>query len=379
DTRRRHLYVNPAAARVGKLSASEYIGLTIAETGVPEPTATTWDQRIGQVLRSGTMMDVDDSFPTPEGIRYFQTRLAPELTPDGSVCSVLSVARDITERKRGEQALTHSRDLMRYIIEHNRSAVAVHDRDLKYLYVSQRFLQEYKVKEHDVIGKHHYDVFPDLPQKWRDIHQKALAGEISSAADDPYVREDGTVDWTCWECRPWYEADGSIGGIIIYTEIITERKRADEALQRSERLLKNAEATAHIGYYEIDVHAGKTVWSEETFRIFGLDPSGGEPTVESYRASVHPDDVAIVFQRFDDSIEDQSPYDLIYRIVHSSGEIRYVHSMGKVSTNPASAVTSMFGTLQDITKSKHAEQVLHEYTRRLRSVSQRLIAVEETE
>jgi two-component system sensor histidine kinase UhpB len=86
-----------------------------------------------------------------------------------------------------------------------------------------------------------------------------------------------------------------------------------------------------------------------------------------------------VFQRFDDSIEDQSPYDLIYRIVHSSGEIRYVHSMGKVSTNPASAVTSMFGTLQDITKSKHAEQVLHEYTRRLRSVSQRLIAVEETE
>lgn len=141
---------------------------------------------------------------------------------------------DITERKLAESALTHSHDLMSYIIEHNRSAIAVHDRDLKYIYVSQRYLQDYKVEEHNVIGKHHYDVFPDLPQKWRDVHQKALAGEISSAEDDPYVREDGTVDWTRWECRPWYEADGSIGGLIVYTEVITERKRAEEELRESE-------------------------------------------------------------------------------------------------------------------------------------------------
>jgi PAS domain S-box-containing protein len=139
-----------------------------------------------------------------------------------------------SERKRAEEALAHSHDLMRYIIEHNRSCIAVHDRDLKYIYVSQRYLDDYKVKEKDIIGKHHYDVFPDLPQKWRDVHQKALAGEVSSAEDDPYLREDGTVDWTRWECRPWYEADGSIGGIIIYTEIINERKRTDEALRESE-------------------------------------------------------------------------------------------------------------------------------------------------
>ncbi len=138
---------------------------------------------------------------------------------------------DITERKRAEEALAHSHDLMRYIIEHNQSAVAVHDRDLKYIYVSQRYLDDYKLEEKDIIGKDHYDVFPDLPQKWRDVHQKALAGEVSSAEDDAYVREDGSVVWTRWECRPWYEADGSIGGIIIYTEVITERKQAEEALR----------------------------------------------------------------------------------------------------------------------------------------------------
>lgn len=144
---------------------------------------------------------------------------------------------DITERKMAEEALNHSHELMRFIIEHNRSAIAVHDRDMKYIYVSQRYLQDYNVKEKDVIGKHHYEVFPDLPQKWRDVHQKAMVGEISSAEEDPYVRDDGTVDWTRWECRPWHEANGSIGGIIIYTEVITERRQAEESLLQTRLFL----------------------------------------------------------------------------------------------------------------------------------------------
>jgi PAS domain S-box-containing protein len=161
---------------------------------------------------------------------------------------VSSQAAMAIHRKRAEDALAHSHDLMRYVLEHNRSAVAVHDRDLKYIYVSQRYLQEYNVKEHDVIGKHHYDVFPDLPQKWRGVHQRALAGEISSAEDDPYEREDGTVDWTRWECRPWYEADGSVGGFIIYTEVITERKRLEKAMIESQKLAALGTLAAGIAH-----------------------------------------------------------------------------------------------------------------------------------
>jgi len=124
---------------------------------------------------------------------------------NGKPLHFITTIIDISVQKRSEEALIHSHDLMRYIIEHNRSAIAVHDKDLKYIYVSQRYLQDYKVKDKDIIGKHHYAVFPDLPQKWRDVHQKALAGETSSAEDDPYVRDDGSVEWTRWECRPWYQ------------------------------------------------------------------------------------------------------------------------------------------------------------------------------
>ncbi|MBN1242307.1 MAG: response regulator [Spirochaetales bacterium] len=127
-------------------------------------------------------------------------------------------------------ALTHQRDLMRYVIEHNRGAVAIHDRELRYLYVSRAYLAQYGVAERDIIGERHYDVFPDLPEKWRVVHRNALAGAVSSGEEDVYPRADGTFDVTRWECRPWYEADGSIGGIVVYTEVYERRDAAGERL-----------------------------------------------------------------------------------------------------------------------------------------------------
>jgi PAS domain S-box-containing protein len=179
-------------------------------------------------------------------LKWLHIESSPETLENGDILWN-GVVSDISARKEAEESLIHSHKLMSYIIEHNRSAIAVHDRDMRYIYVSKRYLDDYKVKEQDVIGKHHYEVFPDLPQKWKDVHKKALAGEISSAENDPYVREDGTVDWTRWECRPWYEADGSIGGIIVYTEVITERKRVEEEKAKLESQLRHSQKMDAVG------------------------------------------------------------------------------------------------------------------------------------
>ncbi len=174
-----------------------------------------------------------------------------------------------SNRKRSEKRLIHSYDLMDYIISHARSAIAVFDRDFRYIYVSQRYLNDYKVKEEQVIGKFHYDVFPDLPQKWRDVHQRALAGEVLKAEEDAYYREDGSVLWTCWECRPWYELDGSIGGIIIYNEIINERKKIEETLRKSELLLSNHLLNTPIGAISWDLNFKTIEWNPAAESIFG--------------------------------------------------------------------------------------------------------------
>ena len=173
--------------------------------------------------QKGLFNGLENKAVTKDGsIIVLSTTGFPILNDDGSLKGYRGSDTDITSRKKIEQDLIHSHDLMRYIIEHSRSAIAVHDKNLNYLYVSQRYKDVYNIKDENIIGKHHYDVFPDLPQKWRDVHQKTLLGETFSEDKDIYVREDGSFEWTRWECRPWYEYDGTIGGIIVYTEVITE-------------------------------------------------------------------------------------------------------------------------------------------------------------
>jgi len=284
----------------------------------------------------------------------------------GTFTAIQAVARDITERKQVEGALTHSHDLMRYIIEHNRSAVAVYDRDLKYIYVSQRYLDDYKIKERDVIGKHNYEVFPDLPQMWKDVHQKALAGEICNAEDDPYLREDGTVDWTRWECRPWYEADGSVGGIIIYTEVITERKRAEEALRVSETSYRLLVENANEAIFVAQEGMLKFI-NPMTSRLSGY--SEQELTSRAFAEFVHPEDRSMVVERHLSRLKGNAlPPKYAFRLITQDGSIKWVELDAVLIEWEGKLATLNF--LSDITERKRAEEALRESEQRYRLISE---------
>ncbi len=242
-------------------------GLTEIYELAPEEVrydATPFLERLHPEDREAALAAVDESARTlglfqcefrvilpRQGVRWRVCRSKPIPMEDGSILWHGMIS-DATDRKEAEEKLSHSRDLMSYIIEHDRSAVAIHDKNLNYIYVSRRYLEQYKVREQEVIGRHHYEVFPDLPQKWREVHRKALQGEVSSAEEDTYLREDGAVDWTRWECRPWYESDGSIGGIVVYTEVITERKKAENALRLMVSQYRSLFRTCPDGYCLFD-------------------------------------------------------------------------------------------------------------------------------
>ncbi|MGY6554401.1 MAG: EAL domain-containing protein [Wenzhouxiangella sp.] len=171
---------------------------------------------------------------SPQQLQWFRVN-ANRMRPGnnhGANLGAVVMHIDITERKQAEAREVQARELMQYVIEHNNAAVAVHDCDLNYLFVSQKYLQIFGLAGQDVIGKHHYEVFPHLPQKFRDAHQRVLRGEIVSADEDLFEHPDGREDWTCWECRPWFKDKGAIGGLIVYTEIITDRKQAEQQLER---------------------------------------------------------------------------------------------------------------------------------------------------
>ena len=131
--------------------------------------------------------------------------------------------------------------LLRIFVKNVPAGVAMLDRDMRYLQVSDRWCADYGVDASKVLGRSHYEVFPDMPDGWREIHRRALDGETLRADEDRWDRKSGTT-WVRWEARPWLNAVGEPGGILIFAEDITRRKQADEALSgMSQKLIESQE------------------------------------------------------------------------------------------------------------------------------------------
>ncbi len=151
---------------------------------------------------------------------------------------VLSNARSMniaaSKRKKIEEELSASKILLTKFVTHTPVAVAMFDTEMHYLQVSEQWLADYHLVDQNIIGKVHYEVMPDVPERWKEIHQRCLAGAVESCKADSYVRSDGMIDWLEWEIRPWHKSHGEIGGIILFTQVITERKKAELLLKNSE-------------------------------------------------------------------------------------------------------------------------------------------------
>ena len=120
---------------------------------------------------------------------------------------------------------------VRISVEHIPVGIAQFDREMRYIVASRRWLRDHGLTD-DVVGRSHYEIFPDLPEAWTQVHRRTLAGEVLRSEGDRIERADGSVQWVKWETLPWRTASGEIGGILIASEDVTERKVAEEQVLR---------------------------------------------------------------------------------------------------------------------------------------------------
>lgn len=154
--------------------------------------------------------------------------------------ALLSTRKELEGRKQVEQALKANEEVLRQFIKYAPAAIAMFDTEMRYLQASDGWLAAYHLEANEIIGKLHYQIFPDLPNRWKEVHARVLAGAHERCDEDPLPSPGGTHEWLQWEAIPWRKAGGEIGGMILFTQVITKRKQAEEELRLSEQRFAKA-------------------------------------------------------------------------------------------------------------------------------------------
>jgi diguanylate cyclase (GGDEF)-like protein/PAS domain S-box-containing protein len=144
----------------------------------------------------------------------------------------LNIYIDVTGRRRAEMDLKRANSTLQAFIKHAPAAVAMFDTDMRYVAYTDRWLHDYNLTGQSLIGRNHYDVFPEVPEHWKDKHKRILAGATEISPEETFHRADGSTNVIRWEVRPWHLADKSIGGMMMLTEEISDRKRLEQQLWR---------------------------------------------------------------------------------------------------------------------------------------------------
>jgi PAS domain S-box-containing protein len=228
----------------------------------------------------------------PDGTRIpFIPYPTPLFDASGRLTGAVNMLVDISERKRAETDLAERQAQLAVFVEHAPAAIAMFDREMRYLAASRRYILDFRLPQHaQLIGRSHYEVFPEVPQRWRDIHARVLAGEALSKEEDQFTRQDGRTEWLGWAMAPWRRGDGRIGGAVLFTEVRTEQVEARRALADSEARFRATFENAAVGAALVD-RDGSILRANDSFaRMLGY--SVEELTTKTFQDFTHPDDLA---------------------------------------------------------------------------------------
>ncbi|MBA4384048.1 MAG: hypothetical protein C0410_04875 [Anaerolinea sp.] len=184
-------------------------------------------------------------------------------TPTG----VISTFESIDRQKKAEENSRSNESTLKLFVEYAPAAIAMFDRQMKYIAASQRYKLDYRLGEVDLIGRSHYEIFPEISPEIKQIHQRCLSGATEKADQSPFYRTDGSVDWVRWEIHPWYQK-GEIGGIILFSEVITSEINMLEESRSTRAILQAALANMNDAVFISDVKGNFTEFNESYAKFY---------------------------------------------------------------------------------------------------------------
>lgn len=292
--------------------------------------------------------------------RWVQNGLSLVQDAAGNSLEIVGYLIDITDHKAAELALQQSEARYRAIVEEQTELIARFLPDTTVLYVNDAYCRYFHVNRDDVIGQSFKPVVYEADRDKVAQLVQSINHDNPIVIIENRVVVNGEIRWTQWVNRMLFDPQGNFTEFQSVGRDITELKRTEEALRKSETRLRQAQRVAHVGSWEFDLATQKITWSEELFYIFGLDPTQPEPTYTEFLQFLYPDDRETLQTFVEQAIAFGTAYELEHRIIRPDGSIRYILGRGEAVRDAQETVIQLFGTALDITERKQAEIALQQ-------------------
>lgn len=258
-------------------------------------------------------------------------------------------------------------DNLKSIISATPTAIAVVDKEMRYIAASDKWIEDYGLQGKNFLGISHYDIFPEINEEWKEIHAACLQGKTRKNPEDKFIRLNGIVQWLSWEIMPWTDNEGNIGGIVMYSSDITSEIAKNNELKRTLELFEETNEVARIGSWEIDLVEKTLFWSAMVKRIHEVDvdfiPDYSNATL-FFKAGINRETLLI---RINNAIEKGISFDEDLEILTQKGNNLWVRIRGNPQFKDGKCVR-IFGTIQDIEQLKVQSILLKDSEEKYKSI-----------
>jgi PAS domain S-box-containing protein len=308
---------------------------------------TTAHRRLGGITLGSEQADTYSE----QEVRYL------EVVADHVALAVDSALRD-EEQRHSEEILRKQKAHFERLFALAPEAIVLRDIENRVLRVNEEFTKLFGYTVDEALGQNISSLIVpnDRKEECEKLREALKRGEKVNV-ETIRRRNDGKL-LTVSLVAAAVSVEGDQSEIYGIYRDITRRKQAEERLRRSEAYLAEGQRLSHTGSWARCVSTGDLYWSRESFLIFGLDPEGPKPTLETFLRRIHPEDQGLVRDTLDSSTIRKSDFEIDYRIIMDEGTVRHLHVLGHPVINASGEVNEFVGTLMDVTEQVESEAAL---------------------
>jgi PAS domain S-box-containing protein len=367
---------NRSAERLFGYPVDEILGHNVSAL-MPEPHRSEHDRYLQQYAATGQARIIGVGREIVAMRR--DGTLFPAMLSVGEIAGsvparFVGILHDITLRRAADDELRRERDRAQLYLDLAEVMLLALDADGRISLINRKGCEILGYSEAELVGRDWFEQC--VPQDQRAAGRAGLRAALTGGsgspryAEDPVVTRAGESKLIAWRTTPVGDDSGRPVGVLRSGEDVTERRRAEQELQKSEALLKAAQAIANLGTYEVQTPDGPSHWSEQVYRIVGRDPAEGPVSPAEFgQQLVHADDREQFAREFQRAIHETGRFDLEYRLVRRDGTTRHVHSRAQIQPGIDGRSLVITGTIHDITDRKLADEETRQGQERLTHVA----------